>query len=560
MSRLNIFWIAIGLLILSSLACNAFAGAVEPALTLPPPPVPVGETPVAADDDTCQGCDIAPTATMMAGDIVTVTVPAEGATVTMLVNLNVRSGPGVHYERVGSMLKDESAGIVGKDPDSGWWKIACPTRIESKECWVSGSSQYTLVAREESVPVAAVPPTPTPIPPTPDPDFDVRVANGGLVVYGSDDRLWAFSVDLSQDPPAAGQSALLAEDPNPITPYISPDGRKIAYVTNLLESNTLHVVDADGSNGHVLISSADIPMLVEANMGIFIGQLQWLGNSQGLAFNTSVVDLLGPGEGVRQDLWTIMLDGALRERFGAGNGGGSFAVSRNNQVIMSQSEAVVRANLDGANWETLITFDLVNTASEYIYYPRAQWTRDDSRAHIAIPSQDQFGPDAEVALWRIPSSGPAEFLGSIPGNILFNPVLWSANGDHLAYVQQVIDGTNTPPSLALAGGNGQEFSAYSSGELSRFYSWNPNGDSFLFAGNGYVAIGRPGVAAIQTTISIGAETADARWLTSSTFVVSTGGDNKWRLESGNLSGQSRLLTTANTDFIQYDAWAPQDAR
>lgn len=474
----------------------------------------------------------------------------------MLVDLNVRNGPGVQYDRVGFLLKGDSADIMGRDPESGWWKIVCPAEAEGEECWVSGGAQYTAVAKADGVPVAAIPPTPTPIPPTPDPNTDAGTTNGGLLVYGSDNRLWVVSLDMSQDPPEAGQPTVIAEDTNAMVPYISPDGRSIAYVTTRFESNALHVADLDGGNERVLVSSTDIPIPVEANKGIFIAEVQWLDNSQGLAFNSSVVNLIGPGEGLREDLWTIMLDGTLLERLGPGEGGGSFAISRNNQVIMGQSDAVIRANLDGSDWETLINFAQVNTASEYIYYPRPQWTNNESRAYLAIPSQEQFGPGADVALWRIPANGPAELMGSIPGNILFNPVMWSANGAYLAYVQQLIDGSNVAPSLVVAGSDGQAPAVYSSGELSRFYGWNPDGDSFLFSDQKFIAIGKPGVAATQTTISIGTEAADARWLTGSTFVAVTGNGNTWRLESGNLLGQSRLLANASADFIRYDAWAP----
>ena len=127
--------IGLGLLalLISSLACNAFAGRVE---TLPPPPNPTATTSVST---TPAESNLAPTVTLPAD------VPMESVQgfVRILVDLNIRSGPGVRFDRVGFLRRDQQVGVIGRDPQSGWWRIQCPSETESAECWVSGGSQFT---------------------------------------------------------------------------------------------------------------------------------------------------------------------------------------------------------------------------------------------------------------------------------------------------------------------------------------------------------------------------------------------------------------------------------
>ncbi len=135
--RLIIGW-GIMLMILASLACNAFAG--RPDSTLPPPPIPTN-SPEPANDPVTPLPGLAPTVTLPAG---TAPIEAQG-TVRILVDLNIRSGPSVRHDRVGFLLRDERATVIGRDPASGWWRIQCPPSVDAPECWVSGGSQFTLL-------------------------------------------------------------------------------------------------------------------------------------------------------------------------------------------------------------------------------------------------------------------------------------------------------------------------------------------------------------------------------------------------------------------------------
>lgn len=122
-------------LLLTTLACNAFAGRVT---TLPPPPTPATRP---VETVTADPPGLAPTVTLPPD------APLEEVDgfVRILVDLNIRSGPGVRFERVGFLLRDERVAVIGRDGQSGWWRIQCPTDIVGTECWVSGGSQFTLL-------------------------------------------------------------------------------------------------------------------------------------------------------------------------------------------------------------------------------------------------------------------------------------------------------------------------------------------------------------------------------------------------------------------------------
>ena len=103
-----------------------------------------------------------------AADAPVLEAPAPAATdptATLLVDLNVRTGPGTNYDVVGALSAGSSASIIGKSPNGGWWKIQCPPNSGS-ECWISAGSQYSTAANADAVQVAAVPPAPAHTEPT----------------------------------------------------------------------------------------------------------------------------------------------------------------------------------------------------------------------------------------------------------------------------------------------------------------------------------------------------------------------------------------------------------
>jgi uncharacterized protein YraI len=91
-----------------------------------------------------------------------------GPAVTVNTSLNVRSGPGVVYDRVGSLASGATATILGRNTDSSWWQISYDGAPGGK-AWISASADYGEARNTEGVPVVEAPPAPTPKPATPTP-------------------------------------------------------------------------------------------------------------------------------------------------------------------------------------------------------------------------------------------------------------------------------------------------------------------------------------------------------------------------------------------------------
>ena len=528
----------LALLIFASLACNAFAGGGEPTLP-PPPPLSVTASPETNSETVGSG-----------GAVATATLPGENtptgqARVTMLIDLNVRNGPGVQYDRVGFLLKDQGARIIGRAATNGWWKIDCPNDTESLECWVSGGSQYTRAENAAGVPVAEIPPTPTSIPPSLEP-------GQGLLAYVVNGRLQVLTLDLSQSPPIAGEPTTLIES-GVAQVLIAPDGRKIAYTTAIdnAGNNSLNAINLDGSGRQLLVSSDELPRSEEETAVISV--VQWLDDSQSLAFNTDRVASSGRPIGSRQDLWLASLDGTVTEQLSAGSGGGTFVIAANNQVILSQDTQIIRTDLGSQSVTREITFDFVNTASEYIYYPQPQWLGGTSQAYVAIPNAEPFGSEAVATLWQIPATGSAQRLGELGGNILIAPVTWSLNGNVLAFVRFSQSGNN----LVIANGAGQNATDYDSGTNLSFLGWRNNERDFLYAGEGFWAIGQIGTASVRSDLPAGATVSDGSWISDSAFLLLLNTTSGQQFYMGTPTGQTDLLVDLQTSSaVTFDVWAP----
>jgi hypothetical protein len=137
------WWFLLVALLLPALACNAFAG--RPDTALPPPPT-LTPTPEGENEGVLP--TLAPTVTLPPDNSV---IPVQGL-VRILVDLNVRSGPGVQFDRVGFLLGNEVVPVIGRDEISGWWQIPCPPTAGSDRCWISGGSQFTRLEQLETLP------------------------------------------------------------------------------------------------------------------------------------------------------------------------------------------------------------------------------------------------------------------------------------------------------------------------------------------------------------------------------------------------------------------------
>jgi serine/threonine-protein kinase len=87
-------------------------------------------------------------------------------TITAVADVNVRSGPDVAYEVIGSLSQGQTAEAVGLSADGMWWAINFPAS-PTGQGWVSDA--FVTAEDTENLPVIQGPPPPTPIPPTAEP-------------------------------------------------------------------------------------------------------------------------------------------------------------------------------------------------------------------------------------------------------------------------------------------------------------------------------------------------------------------------------------------------------
>ncbi|NHZ72520.1 MAG: hypothetical protein GWP17_05500, partial [Aquificales bacterium] len=491
--------------------------------------------------------------------------------IAALVDVNIRLGPGVAYARDSFVLKGETAVVLGHHSESGWWKIVCPERADGNVCWVSGGSQYTSVSNAGVAESLVAPPTPI-VEPTAEAtavsdssasssaadstESEGETANSAMLVvssparmvYADDGALWTLLIaDTDRVEPVR-----LVDAEDVVRILISPNGRYAAYVTQENSDSTLHVVELETGAAQTLVDPADLAVMVtDEALIVVMGQVQWLSDSQSLAFNTYAIDRAGgPGLGSLEDLWTVDLVGTLNGRFPAGEGGGSFAISADDVVIMGQTTAVIRANLDGSKRETVITFDFVNTASEFAFYPWLQWTERGVFATAAISSPEPY-TSATADLWRIPVTGKAESLSTLEGNVIFSPIIWSDSGRQLGYIRELM---GQDAALIIGTGDGETMISYAD-NANRFFAWSPAESHFVYAGRGAYAIGQVGVEPLIVDMAEGRTAVSAQWLNDDAFIIALGNAGNWDFRLQTIDGPATRLVSGSSSPV-YDIWSP----
>lgn len=91
-------------------------------------------------------------------------------TLSVLTDLNIRSGPGVVYPVIGNYFSEAAALVIGESQNRAWLKIECPDELNLEECWVSTDPTLVDVKAGASLPLVAAGPVPTATPePSPTP-------------------------------------------------------------------------------------------------------------------------------------------------------------------------------------------------------------------------------------------------------------------------------------------------------------------------------------------------------------------------------------------------------
>ena len=338
---------------------------------------------------------------------------------------------------------------------------------------------------------------------------------------------------------------------------LSDDGRWAAYTRQVDDlRQEIWAVRTDGMDGNILMSSADFAAIDPAALAVLPNQIGWVPGSHILAFNTHQV-FEGPGISPYDDLHLINADTFERRTpFLAGEGGDFYFSPDGAQVALSTPTQIDLANLDGSNRRTAaLSFDMVLTFSEYMYYPPVYWTADSSAAWVAIPPHDAMAVPAQATTaWKIPADGSAavktaEFaVAPIIGFEL--PV--SPDAARLAYLAEIGEQPAPQLELHLLALDGSSDETIHVAPFMDFLSWSPDGQHYA------VNVGTEQALYLGT---VGGDFAPAPgapagvssldWLDNERFAYVQAGDSGASLLSGSLSIVPEVIDSLSEGFISY---------
>ena len=341
-------------------------------------------------------------------------------------------------------------------------------------------------------------------------------------------------------------------------PNLSPDGSKILFQREVesgpaeLRRFELWVINTDGTGERRLVSSADLPgqmgYAIDEEEEIILDRLPqqtaWLSDSRRIAFNT----LLEAGYGVISfyDLWIADTENGTVTRLLEDGDGGSFAYSPDgSKILVSNPNSVSIVSADGSNRRQLLSYPFVNTASEYAYNPQPVWAPDGSFGLVAIASEEPFYADPYITVWKLPLSGEAAIISTLPGMNFFSTMtdqLWNEARTALAYIDDEYI-------LHLATLTGENLQSYGSADY--FYGWSADDRFWLLSLGGDLLVAGTAMELTPLELPEGDHSGwfEVKWVSGTDYVALSGnyyeGMTLW---TGRVGGGLREISDGVNSF------------
>jgi hypothetical protein len=313
--------------------------------------------------------------------------------------------------------------------------------------------------------------------------------------------------------------------------YISSDGELVAFFRNIAGTGyQLDVVNYDGTNLRTLLSASTIASLPrsEYSIGLEPGQAAWISGTHTLGLNFKM-QFEGPGSAYTDTLYLVNGDAASYSTIPTYTESWKFSFSPDGtRLLLSDAQSVDLYDSTGSLIAAdVITYEFVNTASEFAWVAEPTWKADSSAFAAGILPTQPWGDDAGASVvYAATNMGaplPAsiytvmKYNGSNP-NVTFDPGL-----THAAYAVPIGPLVDNNYALHINTLDGMSDTIIHIGAINDLPVWSPDGGHYIFS------VGLPPTE----QVFLGSFTGDPlllpavtwlnqlEWIDNSRFVVST---------------------------------------
>jgi hypothetical protein len=339
---------------------------------------------------------------------------------------------------------------------------------------------------------------------------------------------------------------------------ISDDGQVIVFKT--IDTNWipqgLYRINSDGTNLIQLMTGAEFAALnTDPNaLSADIYSMAFVPGSYDLTFNTKLI-FEGPGLIIQDDIMQVDTNtGLVTVLFTPSEPCNFYYSPDGTQIALSDHNSISLINADGTNLRPdVLSFPMVNTASEYLLYPPPTWAPDSTYLRVVIPSPEPWGPGAFMTVYHIPTDGSAAAsIGVFSGLPIFSfqGGMISPDMQTLVYHTQFGPPTDNLYELHLVNLAGGVDTVYATGPQTMM-GWGPDSEHFVYGRSGEpTLLGRIGFGSMALTDVVTVNSV--AWVDSTRFVFTAYNAGAWQIRLGSLGAPSSLIAAPTGNFIVFD--------
>ena len=322
---------------------------------------------------------------------------------------------------------------------------------------ITGAVLGVAISATQNVPAARGSDVQAPVQATPNP---TRIRHNGKIVFISDRHykglsIWTMNPDGSSPTRLTDDQSRTEKLPDfsPVydgSPVWSPDGTKIAFISNRDYLFSLYVMDADGSNARLV---ADRPLEP--------AQPAWSPDGKKIAFTSGTGLMVGMGK-TYADIYAINIDGSgltqLTRDSGA-NGSPAWSPDGKQIAFVSNRDSDGKAriwlmNADGSNQKVLPNSQ--NTRSTGFLGGEPSWSPDGTK--ILFTGYSACGGRGAVSIYVTNADGGnSQVLTNDPKTCgWYSSPRWSPDGTRILATFSVKTGTDLepPPQIVVMNADG----------------------------------------------------------------------------------------------------------